>query len=172
MISEVMKENISKELCRIEEDCIYSAKSHFNASDRWSSYHYWLGVPSIVLSIVAGATVPTEASWVATIASIGAAVLTSLITFLKPSEAAAQHKSSGDQYLGLRNDARIFREVSLTIVGTDAEAFESLKELTARRTELNGLSRQPSRKDFEIARKGIEEGESDHAVDRDQVGKH
>lgn len=170
MITESINERISKELGRIEEDCIYSAKSHFNASDRWSSYHYWLGVPSVVLSIVAGATIPTKASWVATIASIGAAVLTSLITFLKPSETAAQHKSSGDQYLGLRNDARILREVSLSIIETDPQALEALKELTTRRTELNSVSRQPSRKDFVVARQGIEEGEADHVVDRPKEG--
>lgn len=165
MITESIKAKIVEELARVEEDSIYSAKSHFNASDRWSSYHYWLGVPSVVLSIVAGATIPTKASWIATIASIGAAALTSLITFLKPSETATQHKSSGDQYLGLRNDARILREVSLQVLETDTQALDALKELTTRRTELNTISRQPSRKDFALARDGIEQGEANHAID-------
>jgi hypothetical protein len=33
-------------------------------------------------------------------------------------------------------------------------------------TELNSVSRQPSRKDFVVARQGIEKGEADHVVDR------
>ena len=49
------KPAIQAELQRIEEDCIHSGKAHFNAGDRWALYHYWLGIPSVVLSALAGA---------------------------------------------------------------------------------------------------------------------
>lgn len=48
------KDAIRLELERIEEDCIHSGKSHFNAHERWSRFHYWLGIPSVILSSIAG----------------------------------------------------------------------------------------------------------------------
>ncbi len=48
------KPAIQAELQRIEEDCIHSGKAHFNAGKRWARYHYWLGIPSVVLSALAG----------------------------------------------------------------------------------------------------------------------
>ena len=171
MIPSTTQTSIETELLRIEEDSIYSAKSHFNACDRWSSYQYWLGIPSIALSVVAGATIPTHAKWIATIASVGAAVLTGLITFLKPSEKATQHKSSGDQYLAIRSEARIFREIKLSVCDSDQAAIESLETILAKRSELNTASHQPSRRDFETARAGIEQGEAKHVVDNSDSSK-
>jgi hypothetical protein len=98
------KPAIQAELQRIEEDCIHSGKAHFNAGDRWARYHYWLGIPSVVLSALAGAAFFKNYGDIAGIMSAIVAILTSLMTFLKPSERAAAHKGSGDQYLTLRND--------------------------------------------------------------------
>ncbi|MFC3337115.1 DUF4209 domain-containing protein [Paracandidimonas soli] len=50
-----VKEPIELELQRIEEDCVHSGKAQFNAGARWACYHYWLGIPSVVLSALAGA---------------------------------------------------------------------------------------------------------------------
>jgi hypothetical protein len=47
------KNAIRDELERIEEDCIHSGKAQFKAHDRWSCYHYWLGIPAVVLSRIA-----------------------------------------------------------------------------------------------------------------------
>ena len=44
--------NVKAELSRIEEDCIFSAKRHFNASSRWEKYHYWIGLPSALLACI------------------------------------------------------------------------------------------------------------------------
>ena len=94
------------------------------------------------------------------------AVLTALSTFLKPFERAASHKSSGDQYLSLRNDARVFRQIRLENVCDDQSAIDGLDEFTKRRNELNQASPQFSTKDFKVARDGIDAGESTHAVDK------
>jgi hypothetical protein len=45
-----------------------------------------------------------------------AAVLTALLPFLKPAERATAHKASSDRYLGLRNQARVLREIKLAHV--------------------------------------------------------
>ena len=59
------------------------------------------------------------------------AILTSLMTFLKPSERATAHKSSGDQYLTLRNYARVFREIRLAHACDEQSALAGLDEFTA-----------------------------------------
>lgn len=157
---------IRAELERIEEDCIHSGKAHFNAADRWERYHYWLGVPSVVLSALAGAAFFKNYGDIAGIMSAIVAILASLMTFLKPSERASAHKGSGDQYLTLRNDVRVFREIKLTYACDEQSAISGMDEFTKRRNELNQASAQFSRKDFEIARAGIDQGETAHRVDK------
>lgn len=159
------KAAIEAELKRIEEDCIHSGKAHFNAGVRWARYHYWLGVPSVILSALAGAAFFKDYGSAAGMMSSVVAVLTSLMTFLKPSERAAAHKGSGDQYLTLRNDARVFREIRLIYACDEPASLAGLDEFTKRRNELNQASAQFSRADFELARKGINEGEGAHRVD-------
>lgn len=159
-------ERISDELLRMEEDCNHSAKAHFNASDRWALWNYCFGIPSVVLSTAAGATFFKDYPVLAGSMALGVAVLTSLMTFLKPGEKAGGHKSSGDQYLALKNNARVFREIELRS-GIEAEAaLNAMKSLTTRRDELNQASPPFSRSDFEKAKKGIDAGESLHAIDK------
>lgn len=107
----------------MEEDCTHSGKAHFNASDRWTWWNYAFGIPSVALSAAAGAAFFQDYSVAAGAMSSAVTVLTSLMTFLKPSEKAADHKNSGDQYLSLRNDARVFREIELSQVADDAAAI-------------------------------------------------
>lgn len=163
------KAAIDAELQRIEEDCIHSGKAHFNAGIRWARYHYWLGIPSVVMSALAGLAFFKNYPDAAGVMSGIVAILTSLITFLKPSERSVSHKNSGDQYLLLRNDARVFREIKLSAAPDEQAAIDALDEFTKRRNELNHASAQFSKEDFEKARKGIDAGEAIHRVDRSQT---
>lgn len=160
---------IQAELQRIEEDCIHSGKAHFNAGDRWARYNYWIGLPSVVLSALAGTAFFGDHGEIAGLMSSVVAILAALATFLKPSERAAAHKSSGDQYLTLRNDARVFREIKLKFACDEQAAIASLDEFTKRRNELNQASAQVSRKDFEKARAGINQGEAQHRIDKERA---
>jgi len=160
------KPAIHAELQRIEEDCIHSGKAHFNAGIRWMRYHYGLGIPSVVLSALAGLAFFKDLPEIAGVMSGSVAILTSLITFLKPSERSASHKNSGDQYLSLRNDARVYREIKLPASPDEQAAIDGLDEFTKRRNALNQASAQFSQGDFEKARKGIDAGEAAHRVDR------
>ncbi|NVN44986.1 SLATT domain-containing protein [Asaia siamensis] len=160
---------IQDELQRIEEDCIHSGKAQFNAGVRWGQYHSFLGVPAVLLSTLAGTAFFKNEPDIAGVMSAIVAILTALSTFLKPSERASSHKGSGDQYLTLRNDARVLRTIKLDAACDDAALIANLDEITKRRNELNQASAQPARCDFELARKGINEGESAHRVDRKGV---
>ena len=158
-------EAVKTELQRIEEDCTHSGKSQFNAAQRWHDYHYWVGLPSVILSAIAGTAFLSDQSALAAAISGTVAILAALSTFLKPSERAAAHKSAGDQYLALRNDTRVFREIGLSVSADGQSALDSLQALNTRRNELNQSSPSISRGDFEKARKGIRGGEAQHVVD-------
>jgi hypothetical protein len=164
----ISKSAIQDELHRIEEDCIHSGKAHFNAAARWTRYHYCLGVPSVVLSALAGTAFARDYGNIAGVMSATVAILTSLMTFLKPSERASVHKGSGDQYLTLRNDARAFREIKLPCACDDQTAIAGVDEFTKRRNELNQASAQVSKKDFRKARDGIDKGEASYRVDKEK----
>lgn len=163
--SESSRDEIVKELLRIEEDCIHSGKSHFNAHERWTSYHYWLGIPSVIFSSIAGLAYFQDYPEFGGLLSAIVAVLTALSTFLKPYERAAAHKSSGDQYLSLRNDARVFRTIKLQGACDIQSAVNGLEEFAKRRNELNQASVQFAERDFIKARAGINAGEAVHAAD-------
>jgi hypothetical protein len=161
-----LKGQIQDELLRIEEDCTHSGKSHFNAAERWNAYHFWLGLPAVILSALAGTAFFSDEPVAGGIMSAIVAVLTGVQTFLKPSERSASHKSAGDQYLGLKNDARVFREVRLQHACDEQAAIDGLDEFTKRRNEMNLSSPQFAKRDFDKARKGIDAGEALHQVDK------
>lgn len=159
---------LRREAERLEEDALYSSKGHFNAEDTWVRRNYWLGVPATMLGAVAGATlIKSQPEW-ATAFTLLASLLTGLMTFLKPNERAALHRAAAGQFLALRNEARFFREIELLQSDRLDELPERLKALSAARNELNLKSPSIPRRAFVAARKGIEEGEATHKVDKEE----
>lgn len=157
---------LCREAERLEEDATYSSKSHFNAEDTWVRRNYWLGVPATVLAAVAGATLIKNYPDAASVCALVASLLTGLMTFLKPNERATMHRAAAGQFLALRNEARFFREIELQQTERLEQLPERLKALSAIRNELNQKSLSIPRRAFVAARKGIEEGEATHKVDK------
>lgn len=164
---QAMIDALRREAERIEEDATYSSKSHFNAEDTWVCRHYWLGIPATALAAIAGATlIRSQPEWASALTLL-ASLLTGLMTFLKPNERAAIHRAAAGQFLALKNDARLFREVELLKVHQLDELPDRLKVLSSTRNELNQKSPSIPRGAFVAARKGIEEGEATHKVDKE-----
>ncbi len=158
---------LRKEAERIDEDSIHSAKGHFNTAAIWNRRHYWLGVPATLFGALAGAAFIKDCPEVASLLSLAATILTALVTFLKPTERASEHKTAGDQYLALRNDARLFREIELLAPEDGQPLTDKIKALSQRRNELNQGSPEIPRRAFEQARKGIAEGETSYRADKE-----
>lgn len=157
---------MGREAERIEEDSMYSSKSHFNAEKIWERRHYCLGIPSTVLSAITGAALIKSNPGLASICALAASLLTGLMTFLKPNERASMHRSAAGQFLSLRNEVRSFREIELLRNNRLDDLTEILKTLSTKRNELNQKSPSIPRRAFVAARKGIEEGEATHKVDQ------
>lgn len=97
------------------ERWLYSAESvmplHYEAAQLFTQRHYWIGVPALVLSTAVGTTVfaalrkdaslPIEWVYLTGIASMLAAILTALQTFLGYNQRAEKHKSAGAAYAAL-----------------------------------------------------------------------
>lgn len=115
---------------RLGVDVLYSEKGHFAAASAWRSRNYWLGVPAALIGAAAGATILASAPPVfAGLLALTGAAITALMTFLNPSERAAQHQRAGVAYSKLRRTIRQFAQID---VGTmDADALRKrLTELT------------------------------------------
>ena len=166
MNSENLALALRKEAKRIEEDSIHSAKGHFNAADIWRRRHYSLGIPATILGALAGAAIVKDWPTAAALLSLAATILTALVTFLKPTERASEHKTAGEQYLALKNDARVFREIELLVQDGESHA-DKIKALSQRRNELNQGCPEIPRKAFEQARDGIASGEADYKADKE-----
>ena len=90
---------------------VYAAQSaHYASADRFRLLNYLVGVPAIIFSSVVGTAIfagleknDPKAPLVA-FASILAAVLAGLQTFLRFSERAAQHATAADWYSAIRRD--------------------------------------------------------------------
>lgn len=163
-----LKKNLIKEAKRIEEDCKYSANSHFIASNRWSKYHLWIGIPSSIIATVAGASILSQFDqydYLSGILAIIVAALTATSTFLNPSGKASNHQSSGTKYRSLSNRSRIFYEIDCLSELSEGELSKSLTELSKQRDDLNENSPQIPRWAYEKTKIGIEKGETDYEVD-------
>ncbi len=163
-----LKNKLKVESQRIEEDAEYSAKGHFNASERWSKYHLYLGVPFVVITAIASGSAFNNMPILAGGLALISTALTTVLTFLNPSERAETHKAVGGQHLTLRNQARIFREIEIEDCEDLSVTKKRLLELSASRDEINQKSPSIPRKDYELARKDINEGCTVYQADKEE----
>lgn len=158
---------LDAEAYRIEEDTEHSAKGHFNAAERWGRYHLCIGLPSAIIAAIAGGSAFGDLPVLAGSLAILSTAMTTVLTFLKPSEHAENHKAVAGQYLALRNQTRLFRELELLDDASLDSAKARLVELASARDDLNQASVGISRKDYELAKADIDEGRSQHRVDKE-----
>jgi hypothetical protein len=160
-----LRDALVREAKRVEEDCTYSSKAHYNAAGAWSYAHLCTGLPAAIASAVAGISALKSHEVLAAGLAIFVAALTSVGTFLNPERRANSHRLAAAAFHELRNRARTFYEIDAAVVADDLRATKLLKELTGRRDELNRSSPGMPRWAFERARKGIEAGEATYSVD-------
>lgn len=156
---------LADEASRVEEDTEHSFKGHYNAAARWARYHLWIGLPAALVAAVAGAAAfKGHPEWAGALALVSTA-LTTVLTFLKPSERAEIHKAVAGQYQALRNQARVFREIGLLDGMTAEEAKTRLFALAEARDELNQRAPAIERGDYELAKRDIDGGRARYRTD-------
>jgi hypothetical protein len=164
---EDIKDRIIEEALRIEEDVNHSARSHFVAANRWAKYHLRIGLPSALIAALSGGAYLGEESFFAVVLAAVSTGLITTLTFLKPSERSEIHNNAGNQYLELRNQTRIFRELEIAEEFDKESAVKKIKELAQRRDELNQRTPAIQRRDYDQGKKDIDEGRSTHKIDKE-----
>lgn len=156
---------MAAESSRIEEDALYSSRGHFKAAVRWNRVHLWTGLPLALLAGIGGYAALKENPIFAGVTGLCVGALTAANTFLNPSQKGQAHHTAGTRFNGLRNNARMFREIILIDEQRAGEWRGVLEELAKRRDELNEASPPIPQWAFLQARKSIEDGEATHRVD-------
>ena len=153
-------------------DSLYSGRSQQVAAARWATVAIFLGLPSSLLAATASAGAAVSAAFLqdprlTAGLALAATLLTAARAFLRPEDTARGYETKGSAYLALRNDAAQFRDVRVRFArGTSTELERELRELSARRNQLN--SQPPIRVPtwaYRIARRSLETGESDYEND-------
>lgn len=160
-------DKVKAELARIEEDCEHSAKRHFNASSRWGAYHLWIGIPSAIIAAIAGGSAFSNfahSNIIAGVLALLSTALTTVLTFVKPSERSEHHKSTGSQYLSLRNKSRIFREIAINFDNNNL--LQKIEALSSELNELNNSAMNTTRSDYKKAKEDIDAGRSHYIIDK------
>ncbi|MEG3135652.1 SLATT domain-containing protein [Rouxiella sp. T17] len=140
-MSNQLIDKIVDECHRIEEDALYSSKSHYNVSSRWEKFNLILGVPLSVLAAVTGIAALKNLPNATIIISFILTILTALNTALNPSKKGSLHKSAAGDYNILKNEVRVFREIDLhDTVLTEKDLRSKLKVYSDRRNQLNHSS--------------------------------
>jgi len=158
MINEETKSRMQEEAQRIENDVHYSAKGHYEEANYWSRLHLLLGIPTAIMSAIAGISALAQFDHHAIIAgclAIIVAALSAISTFVHPDGKATTHQSTGSKYTTLRNKVRAFSHLDVHVGQSEQELLEQLKSLAAQRDELNEASLPISDRAYKRARKNI-----------------
>lgn len=167
-MSELIQKVVA-EARRIEEDSEHSSKGHYNAGVRWGRYHLLIGLPAALVAALASAAAFKDCPELAGGLALLSTALTTVLTFLKPSERAEMHRSVAGQYHKLRNQTRIFREIELADGLGEADARRRLFEFASQRDDLNATAPGIPRCDYEKAKQDIDGGRSRYQVDEEKA---
>lgn len=160
------KNEITKECIRLEEDCSYSSKGHYENANIWSKIHLILGIPIVVISAFLGVYASQNYDWKEYILIL-VAILAALQTFLKADEKNIRHKNSGDKFKCIKDASRILRTIEINQLN-EQELITKLNQLRKEYDSLNQLSLQINTLAYKKARKGIKEGQAHHSIDEDK----
>lgn len=162
-------ENTINALRRIKVDALYGKKKHFNAGDRFGGYNKGIGIPLILLNVVAGSVlfyVITDGftNWVKYVPlwmAFVAAALTAFQTFYNPEKKAEGHRRIGNRYLAVMKRCDVVYAHALDKILT-ADALAALiaeigKEIDSVNKDAEAFP--TSKGDYEKAKAGIEAGE-------------
>ena len=152
-----IKRGIITELLRMEEDCTYSSKSHFNSAEILRNLYYWFGIPLVIFTAI------TTKYYIACVAIV-TFILTAIQTFVNPYKLSQNHKIAGNTYLELKNKIRGFYTYEIYEL-SDEDAIHNINCLKDGINKINKTSPIPLNSGFKKAIEGIQKGEAEYKVD-------
>jgi hypothetical protein len=151
----------AEELRQLIDDMLHTEKTHMAAAERLQGLHLWLGLAATVLATAAAATIVAAASKVvAGILALGAAIVSGVLTFMKPERTAEQHLAAGRQLAALRVHARQVLNLDLQQLGTD-KLRKAIDEIAAKKAAIDDAAPGTRNRDYHVARGKITRGTFD-----------
>jgi hypothetical protein len=130
---------IAAELGQLQNDVLWTEKGHFISAGVLRAMRLILGVLATASSTTAVATIVADHQTVAGIFALAGALLSGLLTFLKPEELAQQHLNAGRKLGALRVDIRqTLRLDAATLQRT--ELRQATAELAQRKAAIDEVS--------------------------------
>lgn len=165
-----LKQQLTQEAKRLEEDCRFAEKQHLIAAVWWKRAHYFIGGPTTVFA--AAATVGAFAAWPTWFSGslvLVVTVLSALAMFLNPREHADLHHSKGTRYNALVTKARQFYQIDVETAKSEDELVASVKGISGAKIALNTEPPPaPSGWIYDKARESLQAGEASYAVDEEK----
>lgn len=152
------------EILQLIDDMLYTEKTHLASAERLHRAHRTWGLVATVLSTAAAATI--VAQWSASVAGIlalGAAIVSGVLTFMKPETAAEQHLSAGRQLGALRVRTRQLLQLDLTRLPVK-ELRKAITEVEREKATIDAAAPGTTAKNFTVARNRIQSGIFDRDV--------
>jgi hypothetical protein len=170
---EKLMKNIKNTIKKIKVDALYGKKKHFNAADRKEKYHYWIGVPLVIINILAGSIlfyvltdgVDNWVKYIPLVLALIAALLSGFQTFLNLQKKIEGHRRVGNKYLAIMKKSDRIRAYINDEAIKEKELINKVEEIATDIYNINIESESfPTNKsDYELAKKGIESGEESYS---------
>lgn len=165
-------ERTEEKLKRIKVDAIYGKKKHFNVADRIQKYHYWIGIPLVLLNVIVGSVllyILTDGTgngleYLPIALAFIASILGALQTYLNLPKKVEGHRRVGNQYLSVMKKCdRIQGYIKDKIIEND-QLINKIEEVAIEIDNVNkGAESYPTNQsDYKLAKKGIEDGEENY----------
>jgi hypothetical protein len=158
-----------EKLKRFKIDCLYGKKKHFNAADRKDSYHYWIGIPLIVINILTATVlffVFTEhggSIWkfIPILFAFFASFLSGFQTYFNFNKQAEGHRKIANRYLALMKKAERLQGYIADNAISDSEIVAKFEALSVEADAINKDAEQypTSAADYSKAQKGLNAGD-------------
>lgn len=157
---------------RIKVDSLYGKKKHFNAADRKENYHYWIGVPLTVITILTttilfyvltdGAT--NWIKYVPLALAFAASFLSGFQTYFNFNKQVEGHRRVANKYLALLKRADRLQGYIKDKIITPEELFKQFEVIAFEADEINKEAEPypTSNSDYVKVKKGIESGEEEY----------
>lgn len=163
MTTEILKKNIIEELQRLEEDCLYTSKNHFNNAMFDSSLHYMFGILLIVC-----AAISTQYSII--YIAIFSTIIASLQTFISPDKKAEKHQLHGNRFLSLKKLIRQYRTININYE-KEENILQQINTFTDKIAEYNNSAPEINPIAYIMTKAGIKSGEHIYDVDNQERNK-
>lgn len=167
-MQETIRNNIKREIEKIKEDSLYSAKGHFESARYWRYCNYGLMICSII-SVCASLAFTFADFDKLLVGSIGlvSGSIAMILVFLNSQEKYIVHQHNGNDYLALKNQANNFINIECYNLTIESQT-ERLKYLTEKRDLLNKNSLPIGKMAYKSAKTQIEiDKNHEYRVDKD-----